>query len=169
MRRLFTSWCFGVLIGLGAFQIAAIAAVDYMEYFDLQACSRGSVSNDFSIAPMGSKQYDEDIAAQKAAEKSANGRWLLESAPRCYGYCKRTISSIQCDMDSCAAFPLAGATFKLVKKNGTLPSYKCVAGCRKGVPQFIHDLGYGGDDERNLMWERLRNRMRQKCGKAFER
>jgi len=160
------AWLAAVLLALS---IPATAAVDHLEFFDLAACTRGSVTSDFSIGPTGTPQHDADIAALRAAEKQAAGRWLLESAPRCYGFCRRTSTGIRCDTDSCPRFPLAGARFERVKARGSLPSYACVSGCGKGVPRMLHDLGHGGDGERNTAWEAEKRKMARTCGAASVR
>jgi hypothetical protein len=138
------------------------AALTTFEYFDLSACTHGIVSEELS----NTDAYDEKGAVQTKAK----GRSVLESKPGCYGFCSWKEDRISCDRDSCPNFPLAGAAYKLVKDKGSLPSYRCISGCKSGVPKTIHDMGYEPEEgDRNLEREKMFSKFDRVCNEHKRR
>jgi len=157
MRRFLQITLFLVVLSVA---LRGSAAQTTFEFFDLAACVHGTVGDELS----GDDAYRENSPVQI----KANGRWIFESTPGCYGFCRSIKDGFTCDLDSCPTFPLAGATFKIMKgKKGALASYQCASGCKEGVPKMIYDRGYENEDgEQNLELETMAAKFESHCKSA---
>jgi hypothetical protein len=144
-----------IILVLGS-QHCAAAHIEY-QWFDVPSCTRGSVTTDLTDL---NAYLPESTVRKQAAE------WIVfESSNNCFGFCTYTENELfTCRRDSCAAFPLAGATYKPIRDKGTLESLLCVEGCSPTVPRLIHNMGYEAEEsDRNIEYDRTVKRFKSKC------
>jgi hypothetical protein len=139
-------------------QVCLAAHTEY-HWIDLHSCKTGVLSEEIVDS--------DDYKLGSAVRVKAAGWQVYESSPRCYGFCKRTEDGLFiCRKDSCPTFPLAGATYKSIMDASPLLSFKCIKGCRAGVPRMIHDVGYENDEDSfNIELGRRWARYSAKCEK----
>ena len=149
-----------VLLLIAAFspQNCPAAFTEY-QWFDLPSCKRGYLTTDTT--------NPNAFVPGSAILIKAAGWEVFESSAACLGFCRRTKDNLfTCRKDSCPHFPLAGATYKPFKDDGSLESLICIAGCRAGIPRMIHDMGYENDEsDRNIEFDRRLTRFNAKCSK----
>jgi hypothetical protein len=81
------------------------------------------------------------------------------------GTYNRVIDALNFQKPSVNNFPLAGATYELIKDQETLPSFICIKGCTATMPRIIHNLGYESpEDWRNIEYEKNLKVFETKCG-----
>lgn len=147
-----------IMLALLTISTNSYAALEYYTYYDFVQCIRGGVSTDFS---------DDAVYKPKHPIRvKANGRLVLESSDGCYGFCtfKSDITQFECHKDSCAQFPLAGATYwRITKDSGEMPAYKCLKGCKR-APKYVIDADRSEDTPPGIWEKRLEKEFKKTCG-----
>ncbi len=131
-----------------------LSGQDEIQGFDFDRCIWWGITDELL-------NYDEkNLALQQQA--AAEG-WLLYEAERVYpssdrrepvqGFCRwgndksgSTRVTLTCKK-TVGGFPLAGASYRLVKGKKGLDYYQCFSGCAGVGVKKIHDLGYESEGE----------------------
>mgnify|MGYP001568352157 FL=1 len=151
-----------------------------IEYFEFSDCTqrvihRSSFPNDENFKSL---ERQAEAWAKNHPNSRSSANVFQTGDEKSFGIClsvysrgkmgyNRTIDALVCLEPSVNSFPLAGATYKLIKDQGALPSFACVKGCKAATPRLIHDLGYESpEDWKNVEYEKALKKFNDKCRRA---
>lgn len=167
-----------VMIGIFISFSVFASETEYV-YFNFSNCTQGVIGSnsypndkDFKLLQSQAEtwiknhpnNYTSPAVFQAGDDKSFGICLSVHSHDNKAGTYNRVIDELIFQEPSINNFPLAGATYKLIKDNGSLPSYVCVKGCKAAMPHIIHDLGYESpEDWHNIEYEKALKKFNSKC------
>lgn len=152
-----------IKLSLCLFPLLASGASDEFRFYDFSACQVFRLSTE----PSPDRAYQKMLTeagtwnVYEFSGPSGGGRGFCKWSGPSYKHGART--RFLCNQDYRSYFPLAGATYSVIRDRGGLPSYRCVKGCKKDTPGLIHYVDEELDSQRNIEHEKTLRKFHEQC------
>lgn len=155
-----------IKISLALLPLMALGASDEFRSYDFAKCEIFHISNEPAAdrAYQGMVAQADDWEVYQYSGPSGGGRGFCKWSGSVYK--DRFGTEFACNHESRSYFPLAGATYSLIRDRGELPSYRCAKGCKKDTPRIIHYVDDEQDGQTNVEHAKTLRQFDRRCRKG---